>query len=57
MINLLKNKNYIVSPQTYNRYEKGTRKCPKELYNEIVEILKQPQKAKKATCYQPMKAT
>lgn len=48
MINLLKNKNYIVSPQTYNRYEKGTRKCPKELYNEIVEILKTATKSEKS---------
>lgn len=48
MINLLKNKNYIVSPQTYNRYEKGTRKCPKELYNKIVEILKAATKNEKS---------
>lgn len=48
MINILKESNYIVSPQTYNRYEKGTRKCPKEIYNKIVEILKKATKEEKS---------
>ena len=34
--------------EVYRRYEKGTRKCPKELYNEIVEILKTATKSEKS---------
>lgn len=44
MIDYLNTKGFTVSPRTYNRYETGTRKCPKEIYQEIVDYLKKSTK-------------
>ena len=38
---MLANYGFRVSPRTYNRYEDGTRKFPKEIYNLVLDYLQQ----------------
>ena len=38
---MLANYGFSVSPRTYNRYEDGTRKFPKEIYNLVLDYLQQ----------------
>lgn len=41
IIEMLANYGFSVSPRTYNRYEDGTRKFPKEIYNLVLDYLQQ----------------
>lgn len=41
IIEMLADAGFSVSPRTYNRYEDGTRKFPKEIYNIVLEYLQQ----------------